>query len=217
MRIVFRKGEQVKYISHLDLLRAWERLIRRARLPLAYTQGFNPHPRITIAMPLAVGCSGENEVLDVLFWFENENRVELEHTVLEALDEVMPPGFSVVSVSEVSRQDPALATLFQEAHYQIVLEDIEPSEAQARITEWMAKEEAIVEYRRKSFDLRPLVGALSLGTSSPAEPGRVFLEATLLRDQRGRIGRPDVLLQALGLDPFVRAMVRQEMLFGQPK
>ena len=50
MRIRFSVGETIKYISHLDLLRAWERILRRAGVPLAYSKGFNPHPRIVIAM-----------------------------------------------------------------------------------------------------------------------------------------------------------------------
>ena len=91
VRIVFRKGEVVKYISNLDLLRAWERILRRARLPLAYTHGFSPHPRITIAMPLAVGCSGENEVLDVLLDREDEDAPDLAGRVQKALEPAMPP------------------------------------------------------------------------------------------------------------------------------
>jgi radical SAM-linked protein len=213
VRIVFRKGEVVKYISNLDLLRAWERILRRARLPLAYSQGFNPHPRITIAMPLAVGCSGENEVLDVLLRAENEDEPDLARTVLEALQPAMPSGLSVVSVVEVPRRDPALATLFVHARYQIVLQGIDRAEVEARIVELMEKSEAPIQFRRKTFDLRPLVGSLALSPASLDEPEGVTLEAVLLRDERGRTGRPDALTQALELELHVRRMVRKEMVF----
>jgi len=213
VRIVFRKGEAVKYISNLDLLRAWERILRRARLPLAYTQGFNPHPRITIAMPLAVGCIGENEVLDVLLNRENEDKPDLAGTVRNALGPTMPPGISVVSVFEVPRRDPALATQFRHAVYQIVLCGIERTEVETRITELLNKSEAPIQFRRKTFDLRPLIGTLAVSPALSEQPETVILEATLLRDERGRTGRPDVLVQALALEPHVRQMVRQELSF----
>jgi radical SAM-linked protein len=213
VRIVFRKGEVVKYISNLDLLRAWERILRRARLPLAYTQGFNPHPRITIAMPLAVGCSGENEVLDVLLDREDEDVPDLARRVRDALEPAMPPGLSVVSVTEVPRRDPALATLFEQAHYRIALEGIERKEVDSRVIELMGKSEVPIEFRRKTFDLRPLVGSLSLLPTSSEQPNVIHLDTVLLRDERGRTGRPDALIQALGLESYVRQMVRQELVF----
>ena len=214
VRIVFRKGEAAKYISNLDLLRAWERILRRARLPLAYTQGFSPHPRITIAMPLAVGCIGENEVLDVLLRVENEDESDLAHTVSLALEPTMPPGISVVSVVEVPRSDPALATHFAHARYQIALTGIERAEIERRIVELMEKDELRIEFRRKTFDLRPLIGCLSLAPALADQPETVTLETTLLQNEKGRTGRPDVLVQALELEPFVRRMVRQELAFG---
>ena len=65
LRLRFSKGEQLKYISHLDLARAWERAFRRAGLPVAHSQGFNPRPRLQIAAALPVGVTGRAEYLDV--------------------------------------------------------------------------------------------------------------------------------------------------------
>lgn len=213
VRIVFRKGEIVKYISNLDLLRAWERALRRARLPLAYTQGFNPHPRITIAMPLAVGCSGENEVVDVLLDTGDEDEAELARTVEGTLEPVMPPGISVLSAVEVPWHDPALATQFSHARYQIALKGVERAEVERRIRELMEKTKAPIRFRRKTFDLRPLIGSLVVLPASSEEPDTLLLETTLLQDARGRIGRPDHLTQALELEPCVRRMVRTELAF----
>ena len=221
MRIVFRKDPAVKYISHLDLLRAWERAIRRAELPLAYSLGFNPHPKITIAMPLPVGCTGENEVLDIILY---EPVSELEIT--RALDPVMPPGIVVVSAETVELKSPALATLFVQAVYDIHLVDIGEKEVERRITDLLERKTVPVEFRRKQFDLRPLVGSLILSRvhapdgaypadrGHPADQGHpLTLRAVLLQDDRGRIGRPDVLMQALGLSEHVRAMHRVQVLF----
>jgi radical SAM-linked protein len=204
MRIVFRKDPAVKYISHLDLLRAWERAIRRAKLPLAYSMGFNPHPKITIAMPIPVGCTGENEVLDVILY---EPVSELE--VTRALDPVMPPGIVVVSTETVELKSPALATLFVQAVYDILLVDVGEKEAERRITDLLERKTVPVEFRRKHFDLRPLVGSLTLSGAYPP----LTLRAVLLQDDRGRIGRADVLMQALGLSEHVRATHRVQVLF----
>ena len=65
MRVWFRTDDTVKYVGHLDMHRAWERAIRRARLPLAYTQGFNPQARLQFAAALPVGFTGQGEVADV--------------------------------------------------------------------------------------------------------------------------------------------------------
>jgi hypothetical protein len=125
----------------------------------------------------------------------------------------MPPGISIVSVTEVPRRDPALATRFSHAVYQIALLGIERAEVETRIKELMDKSEVPIEFRRKTFDLRPLVGSLALSPSLSKEPGRVTLTATLLQNERGRTGRPDALLQALDLESYVRQMVRSELVF----
>jgi radical SAM-linked protein len=65
VRLYFAKRERVRYISHLDVLRYWERAIRRAELPLSYSQGFTPHPRLQFAGPLPLGYLADREVVDV--------------------------------------------------------------------------------------------------------------------------------------------------------
>jgi len=66
LRITFAKGETLKYISHLDLARAWERALRRAGVPLAYSQGFNPRPKMAFAAALPVGYTATAEMVDIL-------------------------------------------------------------------------------------------------------------------------------------------------------
>jgi len=55
LRVRFCRGEELKFISHLDIIRLWLRAMRRAGIPLEYTEGFSPHPRISLAVPLSVG------------------------------------------------------------------------------------------------------------------------------------------------------------------
>ena len=216
MRIYFRKGNECKYISHLDMLRAWERAIRRSGLPLAYSQGFSPHPKITVAMPLAVGCTGENEALDVILETSRS-----EQDVIRALGPEMPPGLSVMSAETVPLKSPALTTLFSQAIYDIRLAGVDRDEIERRITDFMQHETVLVEFRRKQFDLRPLVGSLTLSETAPADtsdralaPHRTYcIRAVLLRDKQGRIGRPDVLLQALQLSEYAQQIHRTRVVY----
>jgi radical SAM-linked protein len=206
-RIVFSVGERCKYISHLDLLRAWERILRRAEVPLAYSQGFNPHPRLVIAMPLPVGCTGAMEVIDA-YLYEAMTPLSL----LDALQAQMPPGLAVTAAEEVDLRGPALPSAIQYAVYRMQLEGVAYDEVTERARDFMAREQLEVTFRRKTFDLRPLVGRLE----AQAEDGQVALEAQLMRLPSGRIGRPDVLLKALALSEYARRIHRAHIAFDVP-
>ena len=66
LRIRFTRDETLKFIGHLDMARTWQRIARRANLPLAYSEGFNPQPRLTFAAALQVGCTSDHEELDMV-------------------------------------------------------------------------------------------------------------------------------------------------------
>jgi radical SAM-linked protein len=203
MRVVFREDDPVKYISHLDLLRAWERILRRAGLPLAYSLGYNPHPRITIAMPLPVGCTGEREMLDVVLY-----EACSPGALLDALAPALPVGISVVEAYPVPLKDPPLPTLVSHVLYRIRLEGIAVEAVEQCARELMSREMLSVTFRRKTFDMRALVGALAVHE----EQAGPVLVATLLRSQAGRLGRPDVLLDALGLSAHARRVHREQIV-----
>ncbi len=219
MRMLFVKGEAVRYISHLDLVRAWERALRRAGLPLAYSKGFNPHPRISIAMPLPVGCTGGREMIDVRF---EEPPLFSPEKVAVALRPSLPPGISLLAVERVSADAPALPSLPARAVYRITLIGVAADEVQRRVDRWLARESSPVvrgggmerrtrrRARSRSYDLRPLVASLIVHD----EREQVLLEAVLLRDARGRTGRPDVLIESLGLSSHMFAMHREDILFA---
>ena len=205
MRVIFGIKDAIKYISHLDLLRAWERVLRRAGVPLAYSLGFNPHPRIVIAMPLPVGCTGEREVLDLFL-----DRPLSPSELLAMLAPALPAGISVASDEEVTLKGPALPSLISHAIYEIALDGIAYEAVAGRAAELLQQETLEVEFRRKRFDLRPLVGGLAVNRVQDG----VTLRATLLRTQSGRLGRPDVLLDALDLAAHARRVHRTEIVFG---
>src|SRR5690606_23094332 len=96
LRVTFAKEGPLRFVAHLDMMRTWERAIRRARLPLAYTQGFSPHARIALAAPLPVGVVGRRELLDL--WLGEPLPTE---EVAERLAAAMPPGLRIVAIEVV--------------------------------------------------------------------------------------------------------------------
>ncbi len=94
VRIFFSKTGRARYISHLDLNRTMTRAVRRAQLPIWYTEGFNKHPYLTFASPLSLGYEGERETMDLRLAGE----MSLEELV-QRLDAVMPEGLHVLSAA----------------------------------------------------------------------------------------------------------------------
>lgn len=193
LRVTYRHGAALRFVSHLDLLRALERALRRARLPLAYSQGFNPHPRITSAAPLPVGFSGAAEIVDILL----ATPVELADFG-RRLGAQLPPGLEILAVVDVPRALPALNGLLQAAGYRAWLPgDVEPA-ALAGAVERLLQRERIERPRRGrgkgSYDLRPLVLSLEVGKRD----GQSVLDMWLAA-RAGATGRPEEVLDALGL------------------
>ncbi len=195
MRIKFAKGEPLKYLSHLDLARTWERAFRRAGLPLAYSQGFNPRPRFQIAAGLPVGVTGQAELLDV--WL---NRPLSPAGLVSRLRPVLPPGLDLLAAEEVALRAPSLQSQLRAADYRAVVRSLEPVEAiQARVQQLL--ESTTLPRRRQhkgrwqSYDLRPLILEV---TVKAAGEGEQVVEMRLQASPQGA-GRPDELLDALGL------------------
>ena len=137
VRVVFRKRGVLQWVSHLDTMRAWERTLRRAGLPLAYTQGFSPHPRIALAAPLPVGFEGERELMDV--WLDPALDPALVHGRLEPK---LPSGLEIVAVEEVAERLPSLQSLLRTACYRVSYDRaaVDPAALEARLpTSWRSR------------------------------------------------------------------------------
>ena len=213
MRVTFATDDTVKYVGHLDMHRAWERAIRRARLPLAYTQGFNPQPRLQFAAALPVGFTGAAEVADI---FLNEALAPADF--LARLTAALPPGIRPYHAEPIPREAPSLQSQVCGATYRVEVEADEaggrPDAFAARLDAFLARSEAW-RARRKGkelgrYDLRPLVQALTyLG---PCDLGHAF--EVVMQAEPGATGRPDELLAELGLETAARRIVRLALVFA---
>ena len=204
MRVTFATDDTVKYVGHLDMARAWERAIRRARLPLAYTQGFNPQARLHFAAALPVGFTGQAELIDVFL-----DAVLEPADFLARLAPALPAGIRLIAATPVPREWPSLQAAVCAAHYRVEVETAEADAAFAeRLTAFMARPEAWRERRRGKevarYDLRPLVQSLTY--TGPCELGQSF--ETVTRAEAGATGRPDELLTELGYETALRRITR---------
>ena len=128
-RLVFAKKVQVKFISHLDLALAWERALRRAQIPLAYSQGFNPRPKIQFASGLPLGTIGSAEIMDIVV------KVSINpEDALAQIGNALPVGIGLNSIEEVPLKSPTLQALLREAEYKVMVETtLPPEELPARV------------------------------------------------------------------------------------
>jgi len=209
LRLRFAKGEPLKYISHLDLARTWERVFRRAGLPVAHSQGFNPRPRLQIAAALPVGVTGCAEYLD-LWLTEALTPGELEARLRPCL----PPGLEVLDVAETELRAPALQAQVRAAEYRIEVWNQEPVEAVHSRVQALLDAPSILRQRQhkgklQTYDLRPLIQSVTV------EPGPKGGQVLIMRLQSSPAGagRPDEVLKALGLSLGRHSMERTNLCF----
>ena len=189
-RVWFRKGERVRYISHLDVLRSWERSLRRAELPLAYSQGFTPHPKLAFASPLPLGFVSEAEVMDVTL----DERVEVDDFI-RRLAEQTTEDLAVIRAEEVAANSAAPQAAMLWADYRLSL-PVEPAAAATAVRDFLAKDSLPWREERgervREYDLRTACAWLR----TRAVEGGTEFEMRLRADQ-DLTARPEAIIGAL--------------------
>ncbi|MCL4534770.1 MAG: TIGR03936 family radical SAM-associated protein [Bacteroidetes bacterium] len=206
LQIHFARGEEIKYVAHLDLMRAWERALRRAGIPMAYTQGFSPHPRYATAAPLPVGVTSEAEAMDL--WLEEPMTPP---DFVRRVAEQLPDGLTLQGAAEAPESWPPLAARLREAEYTVAARGPDPA---GRVAQVLAA--ASLPWREerggklRMHDLRPLVEELRATETGPDE-ARVTMR---LRAGPAGTGRPQEIVAALGLEAL--AIHRTRLVFAPP-
>ncbi len=166
--IKYARDERVKYISHLDFIRMFHRTVRRAGLLMKFSEGFNPHPVMTVAMPLSVGITSESEYMKISFaegYAENE--------IKDRINEAFPKGFEVIKVVKTEGKQHDFSKL-DRALYEVIIEasGIENFDAE----KFLEKSELIVMKKTKSgekeSDIRPYIYSLK---ETKREENKLFL------------------------------------------
>jgi radical SAM-linked protein len=206
IRITFAKLGALRYIGQLDLHKLWERAARRAELPLAYSQGFHPQPKINIAAALPLGFSSRCEVMDMRL----EKEIPLDG-LREKLQGTLPTGIQVLNVESAEERAPALQTQVVAAEYEVTLtEPVDRSDLKQKVDFVLESESILRERRGKKYDLRPLIESL---TPIPSPEGRGENLLMRLAAREGATGRPEEVLDVLGIAFEETRIERTRLIF----
>jgi radical SAM-linked protein len=201
LQITFSKTGALRYIGHLDLHTLWERAARRAGLPLAYSRGFHPQPKINLASALPLGFSSRCEVVDMRL----DQEVDLA-ALPARLQAAMPSGIGILGVEAIDEDAPALQTRLSAAEYEVTLaESADAPGLKRRIEELLANTSLPRQRRSKTYDLRPLIEDLHLSAGD-----KIFMR---LSAREGATGRPDEVLEALYIPPEKAHIERTCLIF----
>jgi radical SAM-linked protein len=210
LRITFSRGEEVKYISHLDVMRLWERALRRAGILVAYSQGFSPHPKISIAAPLPIGVTSDEELMDI----QLRRRVS-PYFFIKVVGEQLPRGIGLVAVEQVALTLPSLQSQIRQAEYRVEVETDKGAQGvEEALRSFLALEHLPWQHRRdtevRHYDLRPLVDRLWL----IGWQGGWCTLGMRLRTDNTATGRPEQVTAALGFAHRPQSIHRTKLILA---
>lgn len=189
LRLRYKKEGLARFISHLDLVRTFERAFRRANLPIAFTQGFSPRPKMTFAPALSVGVTSSGEYLDAEF----SQDVSVDDVALK-LNRALPQGIKVID-AKIANESLALSML-NGAKYVVTvdLQDVEPEKLKEGIRSLLEQDELIIEKETKSgrklVNIAPYIYHLDL-LNSDASTARIVMDIAI--GQQGNVSPAAVI------------------------
>ncbi len=203
IRVRFGTDGPTRFIGHLDLALAWERMLRRAQVPIAYSQGYNPQPKMNLAAALPLGFTSECELVDV--WLDQPLA---SAELVERLNAAAPPGITILHAEEVELKAKAPQAELTAIEYWVTVAP--RPDLPERIAGLLAAEALPRRRRGKQYDLRSLIETIWL---EDAAAGVLGMRLVALP---GGTGRPDEVLDALGLDPLAAHIHRTRLFFRPP-
>jgi len=192
IRIRFSKFGKVRFTSHRDVARMWERAVRRAELPMAYSEGFNPRPKMSFGLALSTCHESSAEYLDIEIDPARADQIDMAG-LLSDLTQHLPDGIDAIGAEETSRKTPSLQQAVTSCTWQIDVTNTDEATAAGAVARALAADELVVTRQRKgkevTDDLRPLL--LGVDIIGPTDDG-VRIQAEL--GTKPRSVRPSELL-----------------------
>ena len=207
----FGKTERLRYVSHLDLQRFMQRALNRTELPIAWSQGFNPHPLMSFGSAMAMGWTSEYEVLDI--------RMAKDVSAQEAAKQMaaaLPPDLPVLAARVLDDRKSAPMALLTAADYMIAVEGVDGAKIVEQIDEYMAKEHVIAMRKTKTGEKEADIREMTHILKPDLREGNIFY-ARLNLTERATL-KPDLLVRELAKmagaeEPEIR--VHRLSLLGQ--
>jgi radical SAM-linked protein len=209
LRVKFTREEGIKFLSHLDLMRFWERAIRRAGFETAYSEGFTPHARLSLAAPLPVGITSRVELMDV--WLSGW---ETPNTFSQKIAEQLPEGMEILETKIVSPEAPSMQSQMNFATYEVEIESARSvAEVDGAVKKLMQSADFPWKHSREKeerhYNLRALVEDVKV--NSPGD--HLYKIEMRLRCDTSGSGRPEQVALALGFTERPVAIRRTGLIF----
>ncbi len=199
VRMKYSKTGRVRFISHLDFMTLIHRAAVRANVPIAFSQGFNPHPRVAFGPALPVGMESETEFLDL----ETDPFVDLLR-VTRDLNSALPPGVRILAAGIVPKKAPSLSGSISRYSYEVEVPEQYRDSITERVKDFLSRASVIVTKEGKQKDIRPGIESIMIGATG----GHAPLDITLVdRDQlKPRV--QDVIMELFGIGPEQAPLLR---------
>jgi radical SAM-linked protein len=192
LRLRYTKRGPLRFASHRDLARALERALRRAQVPMAFSAGFSPHPKVSYMGAAPTGAASEAEYFEIGL----SRRCDPEQ-VRAALDASLPPGIDVLECVEAGEGTGSLADRLDATRWRVDLPGVDAGELTAAVTELLARDEVMVTKRTKNGTRDVDARAAVVSASVAEEAGRAILQVVVR--QLTPTVRPDDVMAALAV------------------
>ena len=173
IRVKYKKGEEVKYVGHLDSMRTFTRCLKRTNIPVEYSKGFNPRIQISFALPLGVGVTSDADYFDLTL--ESKMNIDL---FLSELNSVLPLGFKVLEAKYIEDKK-SLMSLVKEAKYELTLKtNIEKEKIENLLNEekLIIIKEGKNKKQNQELDIKPYILDYTVGGDAHIDPHNIILK-----------------------------------------
>ena len=215
-RVKYKKEDEMIFISHLDLQRLLQRAFRRAKINLSYSEGFNPHPKMSYGNALALGVESQGEYVDI----EIEDDIEVKE-FLERINEQLPDGIKFVKGQEIDPKTPSLSSIivYGEYIFNIDLEvPLSKEFVKSRVLNFVKSKEIIITKKNKKgkkveVDIRPMIRNFDLVS---LDDNRVTFVSTIATGSKANLNIniliPQILdMLNLDMDPREVGVLRRDL------
>ena len=216
IRCKFKKENDMIYISHLDLQRLLQRAFRRAEIQLSYSQGFNPHPKMSYGHALALGTESQGEYLDV----EIEDDLTADE-FMKKINATMPEGIAFIDAKEITKDVPSLSSTIEYGEYMFTIEldkALSKEFVKSKVSELMNQEDIIITKKNKKgktveVNIRPMIKTFDV---IDVEDKKITLESTMSTGSKANLNTnifiPKMLeIFELDIDPLDVDILRREL------
>ncbi|TQQ85638.1 DUF2344 domain-containing protein [Peptacetobacter hominis] len=218
IRVKFKKEGDMIYVSHLDLQRTLQRAFRRAEIQLSYSQGFNPHPKMSYGNALALGTESQGEYVDI----EIEDDITVDE-FLEKIRKELPAGIEFVKAKEIDKTEKSLSSIIEWGEYLFTIpleRRLSKEFVKGKVIEFMSRKEIIITKRNKKgklveSDIRPMIKSFDLlDIEESSMTFNAVIATGSIQNLNTNIFIPQILdLFGLEMDPLDVDILRRDLYF----